>query len=264
MLSWPLIRNTCLALLLLPIAHFAWVVGSEHGKRQTPGPQVWQEDVDAYTREAQNRPLPEQALLVTGGRQARLWTGLDSLLAPRPVLMRGLGDAIVDDLIHHHSALIGYYRPASLVLLVDHNEFRHRDDKTPEELLLAIQQLIATDRSYDVTRHHYLIGPIKAPFYPEDHERIEQTNALLAEWAARDREVTYLDPGPVLENAQGQPDGSYYRPGGQHLNRQGYLRLGVLLRAAVEARESHSTGIGSQLRNVRETTETNGSSVNAP
>ena len=50
----------------------------------------------------------------------------------------------------------------------------------------------------------------------------------------------------------------------QHLNRQGYLRLGVLLRAAVEAREPHSTGIGSHLRNVRETTEPNGSSVNAP
>lgn len=236
MLSWRLIRNTCLALLMLPLAHFAWVVGAEHNKRQTPGPEVWQAEVEAYTRQAQSGSLPENPVLVTGGRQARLWTGLEELLAPRPVLMRGLGDAVVDDLIHHYQDLIGYYQPAILVLLVDHNEFRQRDDKQPEELLAALQRFTETDRSWGATRHLYLIGPIKAPYYPQDHARIDRSRALLADWATREQRVTYLNPGPALENTRGEPDGRYFRPGGQHLNRQGYLRLGVLLRAALEMR----------------------------
>ena len=256
MLSWPLIRNICLALLLLPLAHFAWVVGSEHARRQAPGPEVWQAEVDAYTREAQTLSLPADPVLVAGGRQVKLWAGLDRLLAPRPVLMRGLGDATVDDLIYHYSDLIGYYRPESLILLVGNSEFQQRDDKEPTELLQAVQQFAAIDREHRPSGQLYLIGPVKTPFYPEDHRRIAQANTLLAAWAAGEPGVSYLDPAPVLEDAEGEPDGSYFRPGGQYLNRQGYLRLGVLLRAALEARETPHTPAESSVNSI-------GSSANA-
>lgn len=235
MLSWPLIRNTCLALLLLPLGHFTWVVSSEHARRQQPGPEVWQPQVDAYTREAQSHSLPDHPILVTGGRGARLWTDLERLLAPRPVLMRGLGDAVVDDITHHYNDLIGYYQPETLVLLLDNNEFRHRDDKTPGELLAAVQALASTDAGYGVTRQLYLIGPVKTPYSPQNHERIDSANALLADWAASEDRVIFIDPRPALETVDRQPDGNYFRPGGQYLNDQGYLRLGVLLRAAMEA-----------------------------
>lgn len=256
MLSWPLIRNTCLALLLLPVVHFAWVVGSEHAQRQTPGPEVWQAEVDAYTREAQPRSLPADPVVVAGGRQVKLWSSLDRLLAPRPVLMRGLGDATLDDILYHYGDLIGYYRPQSLILLLGNSEFQHRDDKEPAELLQAVQQFVATDREHRPYGQLYLIGPIKTPFYPEDHRRIAQANSILAAWAAGEPRVTHIDPAPVLEDSSGNPDGSYFRPGGQYLNPQGYLRLGVLLRAALEAHEAPDIPAESSVN-------TTGSSANA-
>jgi len=198
-------------------------------------PDTWAREINAYaTADALNQ-LPTEPIVVVGGHRVRLWHGLDDLLTPKPVLMRGLGDAIVEDITYNYSRLVGYYQPDTVVLLPGNSEFHIRDNKSPEDLATAIAELVELDGSYKVTRQFYIFTPLKTPLYPQDSPIIDQTTQLLQAWADTDKRVTILDANPLLCAADGKPQSGFYRSDGVNLNEHGYLRLSLLLRSQIEA-----------------------------
>lgn len=235
MYSWKAIRNVCLTLLLIPIGHFAWLVARDTLQTLQDSPAAWEGEMRAYARADQRAVLPEQPVLVVGGRRVKLWQGLPELLAPQPVLMRGLGSAIVEDIAYYYDRLIGFYRPATVVLLPGNSEFHLRDQKSAAELVAAIRALEQRDASLRQNGHLVVFTPVKSPFYPQDFATIDQATALLQAWAAERARVTVLDPNPLLAGADGKPGGANFRPGGLHLNDRGYTRLGLLLESALAA-----------------------------
>ncbi|QIB66166.1 SGNH/GDSL hydrolase family protein [Kineobactrum salinum] len=241
MYSWTTIRVFCLVLLLLPIAHLAWLTSREALIAMDHSPSAWEHEVAAYARADRERRLPTDPVVVVGGRAVKLWQGLEQLLAPRPVLLRGLGAATVDDINHYYEQLIGFYQPKSVVLLPGTSNFHVRDNKDPAELLQAVQELEAQDAAHGVTRNFYVFAPLKLPFYPGDHERMAQSAVLLQSWAATRPRVTVLDPNPLLADRTGAPAAQFFRPGGRHLNEHGYLRLGMLLREHIHRPPGQAT-----------------------
>jgi hypothetical protein len=195
-----------------------------------PSPEVWADEVAAYALSDQVMKLPDDPIVVIGGRRVKLWPGLEDMLSPQPVLLRGLGDATVNDITHYHSQLIGYYHPFAVVLLPSSTEFHIRDNKSADELVRAIRKLAELDASYGVTRRFYVFTPLKTPGYPGEDDRIEETTALLKRWADSEEGVTILDANALLSQRNGRPNPDYFRIDGVNLNEDGYLRLSLLLK----------------------------------
>lgn len=237
MYSWKAIRNLCLALLLIPIGHFAWLVAQDTLQTMQNSPTAWEDEMRAYTRADQRAALPDQPVLVVGGRRVKLWQGLPELLAPQPVLMRGLGGAIVEDIAYYYDRLIGFYRPATVVLLPGNSEFHLRDHKDAPALVAAIADLEQNDARLRENGRFVVFVPVKSPFYAEDYGTIDQARQRLQAWAEKRSRVTVLDPNPLLQDLAGKPSGRYFRPDGMHLNDQGYARLGLLLKDALAPRQ---------------------------
>lgn len=235
MYSWKAIRNVCLALLLIPIGHFAWLVARDTLQTLHSSPTAWEDEMQAYTSADQQSALPDQPVLVVGGRRVTLWQGLPELLAPQPVLMRGLGSAIVEDIDYYYDRLIGFYRPATVVLLPGNSEFHLRDHKDAPALVAAIKDLEAKDAHLRKNGRFIVFSPVKSPFYPQDYATIDRATALLQAWASERPRVTVLAPNPLLQDMAGKPSGRYFRPDGMHLNDQGYARLGLLLKDTLAA-----------------------------
>lgn len=229
MYSWNTIRTICAILLLIPIVHLTYLVSREVLATLDISPRAWEEEVAAYTASDQATQLPTEPILVLGGRQVKLWQGLEDLLSPRPVLMRGLGDATVDDIAYYHSELIGYYQPSALVLLPGSSEFHIRDNKSAQELVTAIRKLIELDESYHVARRYYVFAPIKTPLYPADYAKIDETTHLLERWALEQPQVNILNTDPLLTLQNGRPNPNFFRLDGINLNEHGYLRISLLL-----------------------------------
>jgi len=234
MYSWNTIRTICAVLLLIPIIHLAYLMSGEMLATLDVSPQAWAAEVEAYTEAAQSTQLPLEPVLVVGGRQVKLWRGLDNLLRPRAVLMRGLGDATVDDITHYHAQLIGHYRPGALVLLPGTSEFHIRDNKSAPELVKSMRKLVELDASYGVARQYYVFVPIKTPLYPEDYAKIDEVGGLLEQWSQAQPQLSVLDPNPLLAVSNGTPNPDFFRPDGVNLNEQGYLRLSVLLKNSLQ------------------------------
>ena len=230
MYSWNNIRTVCAVLLLIPIVHLAYLISQEVLASLEPSPTAWADEVNAYSRLDQSTQLPVDPIVVIGGRQVKLWRGLEDLLAPQPVLMRGLGDATVDDITHYYSQLIGFYRPHTVVLLPGTSEFHIRDNKSAQELAASIRRLVEQDLSHGITRQFYVIAPIKTPLYPGDITRIEETTSALEQWASTQEQVSILNANALLSGPDGRPSPDFYRIDGINLNEHGYLRLSLLLR----------------------------------
>lgn len=234
MLSWRTIRAICLVLLLLPVVHVAYLISGDMVAALDPSPRAWQDEIDAYRRADLAGTLPRDPIVVVGGLRVRLWQGLEDLLAPQPVLMRGLGDAMIDDIIFNHAQLIAYYRPAAVVFLPGNSEFHIRDSKSAEELVAAMKKLVAVENAEGTRAHFYLITPIKTPLHSSDYAKIDQVRDNLETWASQHPGVTVLDANRMLQTADGRPNPGFFRGDGVNLNEHGYLRLSTLVLNHVE------------------------------
>jgi hypothetical protein len=234
MFSWRTVRVVCLVLLLLPVVHVAYLISGDVVASLDPSPDAWQDEIDAYRRADLAGTLSDHPIVVVGGLRVRLWEGLEDLLAPRPVLMRGLGDATIDDIIHNYGQLIAYYRPSTVVFLPGNSEFHIRDSKSAEELVTAIRQLVALDASQGTNAHYYLISPIKTPLHASDYDKIDTISSSLASWAAQQARVTVLDANRMLQTRDRTPNPAFFRADGVNLNEHGYLRLSTLVLNHVE------------------------------
>ena len=233
MYSWKAIRIACSVLLLMPIVHLAYLLSRDTMETLDNSPEAWAREVNDYAAVDARMQLPHNPIVVVGGLRVKLWHGLGDLLQPRPVLMRGLGDAIVEDISFNYTRLIGFYQPDTVVLLPGNSEFQLRDNKSAPELAAAIRDLVALDASYGITRRFYIFTPLKTMLRPQDYPTIDQATQLLRTWTDSQKHVVLLDANPLLCDPEGKPQGIYFRSDGVNLNEHGYLRLSVLLRAQV-------------------------------
>jgi hypothetical protein len=197
-------------------------------------PNVWASELDAYTKADRLVERPQDPLVVIGGRRVMLWEGLPDLLAPKPVLMRGLGDAIVDDLNFHYERLVGFYQPQTVVLFPSNSEFHVRDMKSAEGLVDAIQEFAQKDLFHRSTGRLYIIAPLNTRLYPGDRTKIEKATGLLKTWAKSDDRIKLLDANAFLSDANGIAKADYFRADGVNLNDRGYTRLSMLLLSQLE------------------------------
>ena len=234
MYSWKTIRIVAAILLLIPIVHLALLVSREALAALDSSPTVWDKELDAYAKSDRLAERTLNPVLVIGGRRVLLWKGLDELLAPRNVLMRGLGDATVDDILFHYKRLIGFYQPQTVVLLPSNSEFHIRDMKSADQLAAAIRKLVELDLSHGRAGHFYVFSPLSTRLYPEDWKKIRETTKLLKSWAKTNDRVDILDANAFLCDASGAAKADYFRGDGVHLNDRGYSRLSMLLLSQME------------------------------
>tara|TARA_R110001592_G_scaffold295594_2_gene565681 strand:+ start:27701 stop:28444 length:744 start_codon:yes stop_codon:yes gene_type:complete len=231
MYSWKAIRTFCAVLLLIPIIHLTYLASQELLATMDASPEAWAAEVRAYAKADVLIEIPDTSVLVVGGRRVKLWKGLGDLLSPKPVVMRPLGDATINDITHYYAELIGYYQPSTLVVLPGNSEFHVRDNKSAEELVTAIRKLVTLDESFEIPRQYLIFAPIKTPLHPEDYAKIEKATRLLQQWGLENDQVEVLDPNTLLARSNGKPNPDFFRIDGINLNEQGYVRLSLLLQS---------------------------------
>lgn len=234
MYSWKTIRTLAAVLLLIPIVHLAILVSKETYNVLDPSPEAWAKEVESYVKADRLTQLATDPIVVVGGRRVTLWKDLEDILAPMPVLNRGIGDATVNDITHYYQNLIGFYHAHTVVLLPGESEFHIRDNKTAEELVAAVKELVELDLSYSVTQHFYVITPLKTPLYPSGSEKIDKISLQLKAWAANDERIRILDANRLLSDRNGRAKPSFFRTDGVNLNEHGYVRLSLMLKAQME------------------------------
>ncbi len=234
MYSWPTLRQLLLVLLLLPVAHFVFLVADDYRDILNPDPRVWENEVMAIELRQRINPPPEHPLVVIGGRQVKLWRGLERTLSPMPVVKAGIGSATTDDLLYYFDRLVTPHRPSAVVMVPGPGDFILRDSKSPEQFVLMLKGLAGYVAKLEGQPHFYVFALSKWPRYPEHWHTVTAVNELLGDWAASDERVSLLDARPVVLQLRGQPTGATFRSDGVNFNSWGYTQMSLLLRQRME------------------------------
>ncbi len=210
------------ALSILLIVWLGIRVFEELSKSASEDPTVWENDIVAFETAAQVSPPPENAVVFVGSSSIRLWDTLASDMAPIPVIQRGFGGAKLNDLVHYADRLVTAYRPSAVVVFAGSNDITPDDVKSPEQLLNSYQQFVARVRADNPELPIYYIAITPSPMRWEVWPSVQAANAAIKDYSESSSGLFYIDTGPALLNANGEPETDNYAFDTLHLSDKGY------------------------------------------
>jgi hypothetical protein len=235
MYSWTRLRRILVVVLLLPVAHFAIVISWDLRDILNPAPTVWESEVSNIELRSNLDPAEGPPLVIIGGRQAKLWRGLEDTFFPMAVLNNGIGSANIDDVLYYFDRLVKPYQPQAVLMVPGPSDFIMRDDKSPDDYMLMLKGLSNHVTGLDGKPHFYVVTLNKWPRFPAYWGTVDTVNHLLETWADQQARVTLIDARRLFEQRGGLPVRAMFRADGINLNDWGYMQMSLLLRQQIDS-----------------------------
>lgn len=188
-----------------------------------PNPARFAKDIAVFAADR-----PEQGGIVfTGSSSIRLWTKLKQDFPDLPVLNRGFGGSVANDLSVHFETVIARHAPKLLVTYTGSNDLNAK--LAPDEALADYTAFLDTFHARFPKARVILtsvkIGEKRLAQIPLVHE----LNRKLQAWATDREWVRYLDCDSYLADAKGRPIRKFYRADLLHLSEEGYAEWKKIL-----------------------------------
>jgi lysophospholipase L1-like esterase len=220
--------------LLLIAAWPAWQLYGEIRKSASEDPLVWEEDITALEAATAERASSDSIVFV-GSSSIRLWSSLERDMQPFPVIQHGFGGAKLADLEFYAERLVNSQRPRAVVVFAGTNDIHPGRTKPPKTLLATYRRFVERVRADLPEVPIYFIGITPSPMRWEVWQTAQQTNRLVREFSEREPGLEYIETGPALLGADGEPNPDNYIFDGLHLSEAGYARWTEIIRGRLLA-----------------------------
>ncbi len=181
-----------------------------------PKPERFAKEIAAFAEQ----PAEKGGIVFTGSSSIRLWANLKTDFPDLPVLNRGFGGSVANDLSAHFDTLVTRHEPKLVVTYTGSNDLNAK--LTPQEVFADYTKFL--DKVHEtLPKTRVLITSVKI-----GEKRIAQTpqvhelNRLLKGWTAGKEWARYLDCTSYLADEKGLPIRKYYRDDLLHLSPEGY------------------------------------------
>lgn len=166
-------------------------------------------------------------IVFTGSSSIRLWTRLREDFPDLPVVNRGFGGCVANDMITYFDTLVSRHQPKLLVVYVGTNDLHV--PLTVDETFADYRKFLGMVRER-LPETRVIINSLKicrSRFSQTD--QVFELNKRLQEFAATDDMLRYLDSSSYLMDAEGRPVDSLFRSDQLHLSPVGYAHWLILL-----------------------------------
>lgn len=193
-----------------------------------PDPKRFSKDIAAFA----SLPAEKGGIVFTGSSSIRLWKTLKADFPGLPVLNRGFGGSIANDLIVHFDTVVGRHEPKLVVTYTGSNDINAK--LTPQETLADYTRFL------DLVHERFpeariiitsvKIGEKRLTQMPAVHE----VNRLLQAWTQGKEWTRYVDCTSYLADEKGHPIRKYYAKDLLHLSPEGYEEWTKILLPVVQ------------------------------
>ncbi|MBB5040186.1 GDSL-type esterase/lipase family protein [Prosthecobacter dejongeii] len=209
------------ALLLSLLLATSCLLAQESTPR--PDPQRFAKEITAFAE----KPADKGGIVFTGSSSIRLWKTLQKDFPGLPVLNRGFGGSVANDLIVHFDTVVARHEPKLVVTYTGSNDINAK--LTPQEALADYTRFLdLVHTRLPQTRvivTSVKIGEKRLAQMPQVHE----LNRLLQAWIQGKDWVRYVDTTSYLADEKGHPIRKYYVKDLLHLSPEGYAMWTKLL-----------------------------------
>jgi lysophospholipase L1-like esterase len=212
-------RLLLLLLALLPLSALAL--------DKPAGPQQWEPAITAFEAADQQHPPPSHAVLFIGSSSIEHWKSLAADFPGVAVINRGFGGSELADSTYYADRILAPYHPRAIVLYAGDNDLQdgHTPQQVRDDFVAFVRKARAVDPGVPVAFVAIKPSIARARLLP----LVKQANALVRDYAATQKGVTYLDVFTPMLGKDGQPRADWFGPDGLHMNRTGYaLWIGII------------------------------------
>jgi lysophospholipase L1-like esterase len=201
-------RLLLLALLILSSISFAQI------------PPRFAEDVATIKSYDKIYAIPDNPIVFVGSSSIRKWETLPLTFGSYNVINRGIGGAVVEDIIYHLDDLVIKYKPRQIVLYVGENNLPNEKD-TPDSIVKKTAILIRGIRVKlpDVPIIYIALKP--SPVRDKFQQKCMETNKLIRDLVVKEHNISFVDIyTPMLKNGKSRPE--LFVEDMLHMNGAGY------------------------------------------
>jgi len=186
-----------------------------------PDPERYSGAIDAFLAAEATSPPPKGAIVATGSSSMRFWHGrIAEDLAPLTLVPRGFGGSNMKDVRHFLDELVLRHEPRAVLLYEGDNDAAV--GAKPEEVIAHFDAIVAGihDRFPAARIYILAVKPSVARWHLWDV--MQATNALLADRAAADPRLTFIDIATPMLGDDGKPLPDIFVADNLHMNAAGY------------------------------------------
>lgn len=170
-------------------------------------------------------------VLFTGSSSIVMWQGLKEDMAPMPVLNRGFGGSTIPEVNYYTERIVFPHDPSLIVFYCGENDINA--GATPIKVLRDFQTFHAkVDVKYpNIPIVFISMKPSLSRW--DKWEVMEEGNQLIKAYIDTKEQLSYMDVSAVMLTEEGKPDPSIFIKDGLHMNRKGYERWNLLMKAHI-------------------------------
>lgn len=195
---------------------------------------VWEKDIRRFEHLDSVENHPDNAVLFAGSSSIRLWSTLESDMAPYPVIQRGYGGAKLTDFSVFAARIIYPHPCRAIVLFVANDITGSEADKTPEEVRDLFLNVLSTVRVKFPGTPVFWIAITPTGLRWKAWPQIEKANMLIQEACKKQNNTYFISTKDVFLNSSGLPKDELFRQDRLHLNENGYAVWTSVIRKELE------------------------------
>ncbi|MCE1197882.1 MAG: GDSL-type esterase/lipase family protein [Marinilabiliales bacterium] len=195
----------------------------------------WEKEIAAFDGLNKTETYPENSILFTGSSSIRLWTTLRKEMAPYPVIQRGFGGSNSASVAYYMKRIAYPHKLRAIVIFVANDITGSANDLAPTESLLNFKSMVKTLRVKFKKQPIYLVEITPTQSRWKYWSNIKLTNVLLKDYCSKNRNLYFIETAKSYLNEKGEPNNDLFRDDYLHLNHQGYLIWGKLIKDKLDA-----------------------------
>ena len=182
-------------------------------------PRFW-EDVQTIKNYDKIYQPNKNPILFVGSSSIRKWDHLQQVFGTYNVINRGIGGAVIDDIIYYLDDLVFTYQPREIVIYVGENDLP-REQETPEIILDKTKQLFTAIRAKMPKVPIIYIALKPSPVRAQYLQKCKATNDLIAKFVKGQDYASFLDVySLMMKNGKTMPE--IFVEDRLHMNLDGY------------------------------------------
>lgn len=188
-----------------------------------PNPARFSGEIAAFA----NQEPEKGGIVFTGSSSIRLWSALKQDFPGLPVVNRGFGGCVSNDMIVYFDTIVARHEPKLLVTYCGGNDIEEK---------LSVQEAFEDYTKFLTLAHerlpktHVILTSVKiAPRRAHQIPQVHELNQRLEAWCVGKDWLRYVDCTTYLADSTDQPIPGYYVGDRLHLSPEGYAKWHSIL-----------------------------------
>lgn len=183
-------------------------------------PAYW-EDVQAIKRFDKIYKPEKNPIVFVGSSSIRLWRNSEKIFSKYNVLNRGIGGAVINDIMYYANELIFDYQPRQVVIYVGENDLKH-NSVSADTIFENIKKLFALIRQKLPEASIVYISIKPSPARAFAFDKLIKANSLIEAYISKEDKISYVNVCKKMLTSDGKYRPELFVKDHLHMNSKGY------------------------------------------